>query len=406
MNNPLADPYQVLYKVYIGGKYLKQSLSETDTDPTTRGRTVKICYGVLERDEWLSAVIAANTKKPPRGGVRLILKIAIYMRECLSRHDYMVTNEAVELCKKAGKGGAASFVNAFLRSYKVPEAPSDPVKKLSFEAGVPEWIARRFLESYGEEAKDILCAKSLGLCVRFERGAEDYLDKEHIDTPFAGAYIFPNFVRDSGFFSGDYTFQSPGSIAICDMVTPCRSLLDACAAPGGKSVLLSKKCESVTAQDIYPHRVRLIEEYAARMNAANVTAVEGDSSLFNPAYEGAFSAVLCDVPCSGLGVLNENPDIRIFRKEADISSICAVQRAILSNCSKYVESGGALCFSTCSVLPCEGDEIVEDFLKSHPDFSVEKKDSPLSHRETRCGLQFLPHISMGAGFYFCAMRRS
>lgn len=405
MTNPLTDPYLVLTKVYSGGKYLKQALAETATEPLNKARTVAICYGVLEKDVYLNYIIAGNTATAPKAAIKLILKIALYMLEFMGKHDYMVVDSAVELTKKLGKGGAAGFVNGFLRSYKLPELPVNPTEALAIKCSVPLWLAKKAKRSYKGEAEKILSAPSQGLCVRFERGEERYLNKPHIKTPFDGAYIFPNFVRDSSFFTGDYTFQSVGSIAICSAISPCERLLDACAAPGGKSVLLAKKCAEVTACELHPHRTELIKEYAKRMGVENVTAVTADSALFNPQYENAFDAVLCDAPCSGTGVINENPDIKLNRKEEDIAKLNSVQSAILDNCSRYVKSGGKLYYSTCSYLPEENDSVAVGFLQRHSEYELTIPSSPLGHKTTGYGLQFLPHISMGAGFYLTAFTK-
>lgn len=399
MTNPLCDPYFILARVYQGGKYLKQAIAETPVEPLNRARTVKICYGVLEKDIYLDYIIGANTKKPPRAAVKIILKIALYMLEFMDKHGYMVVDSAVGLVKKLGKDGAAGFVNAFLRSYKIPAPPEKADEALSVKASAPIWLVKRLRRSYRSEAEEILSAPSHGVCVRFERGADKYLGKPHADTPFKDVYIFPNFVRDEGFFAGDYTFQSVGSAAVCSVVKPCGSLLDACAAPGGKSVLISKKCASVTACELHAHRVDLINAYTQRMGVEGVTAVCADSTVFKPEYEGLFDGVLCDVPCSGTGVINENPDIKLFRRESDIAELNAIQLAILENCSRYVKSGGRLYYSTCSVLPEENDSIVYAFLQGHSEYSLEIPDSPLAHRKTKFGLQFLPHISLGAGFF-------
>ena len=176
-------------------------------------------------------------------------------------------------------------------------------------------------------------------------------------------------------------------------------LLDMCAAPGGKSVLLSKKFASVTACELHPHRVELIKSYCERMGVVNVTPVCADGTLFNSEYEGAYDVVLVDAPCSGTGVINENPDIKLNRKEEDIPSLMRTQAALLDNASRYVKTGGRLYYSTCSILPQENDTAAHDFLASHPGFVSEIPDSPLAHRTTKYGLQFLPHISLGAGFY-------
>ncbi|MDE7306705.1 MAG: hypothetical protein K2N33_04880 [Clostridia bacterium] len=399
MTNPLCDPYLILTKVYRNGKFLKQAIAETQVEPLNRPRTVKICYGVLEKDIYLDYIISANTLKPPKSTVKIILKIALYMLEFMDKHGYMVADCAVSLTKKLGKDGAAGFVNAFLRSYKIPALPEKTEERISIETAAPLWLVKRLRRSYKAEAAEILSAPSEGVCVRFESNAESYLDKPHITTPFENVYIFKNFTRDAGYDRGEYTFQSVGSVAICSAISPCANFLDACAAPGGKSVLISKKCKSVTSCELHAHRVELIKQYASRMGAENVNAAEADSSRFIGGYENFFDGVLCDVPCSGTGVINENPDIKLFRKESDIEGLTKIQLEILENCSRYVKSGGKLYYSTCSVLPEENDSVVYSFLQRRKEFALDIPESPLTHRRTKYGLQFLPNISLGAGFF-------
>lgn len=406
MTNPLADPYLILSKVYLNGQFLKQAISSTPIEPLNKNRTVKICYGVLDKDCYLEHIIGANATERPKTTVRIILKIALYMLEFMGKHDYMVVDSAVCLTKKLGKGGAAGFVNAFLRSYKLPPEPTGKDEAIAFKCSAPLWLVKKLRRSYKDEAEEILNAPSLGQGVRFVSGAENYLDRPHTDTPFKDVYIFNNFERDEGFFFGDYTFQSVGSAAICNAVSPCESLLDACAAPGGKSAYLALKCGSVTSCELHPHRVKLIEEYFERMGVKNAIAVQADSSVFNPDFAEGFDAVLCDVPCSGTGVINENPDIKLNRKEGDIATLCAIQLGILTNCSRYVKSGGMLYYSTCSILPEENDSIAVNFLKANPNFTLAVPASPLNHKATKYGLQFLPHISLGAGFYLTAFKKA
>ncbi len=405
MNNPLADPYFILAKVYSGGQFLKQAIAATPVEPLNKSRTVKICYGVLDKDVYLDYIIGANVSERPKTAVRIILKTALYMLEFMGKHDYMVADCAVELAKKLGKGGAAGFVNAFLRSYKLPPLPQNRDEALSVKCSAPLWLVKRLRRSYKDEAESILSAPTYGQGVRFVNNAEKYLGKPHKTTPFGDVFIFENFERDEGFFAGDYTFQSVGSAAICEAVAPCGRLLDACAAPGGKSVNLSKKCGEIISCELHPHRVKLIEEYFARMGVKNATAVQCDSSVFNPVFEGAFDAVLCDAPCSGTGVMGENPDIKLNRKEGDISALTAVQSSILNNCARYVKGGGTLYYSTCSVLPEENDSVAVEFLNANGGFSLDIPSSPLNHRRTKYGLQFLPHISLGAGFYLTAFKK-
>ena len=170
--------------------------------------------------------------------------------------------------------------------------------------------------------------------------------------------------------------------------------------------MLSSRCEQITANEYYAHRVKLIEDYTKRMGVLNIEAVQGDASVFNPAWENKFDGVLCDVPCSGLGTVAENPDILLRKTEAGIEAIQKIQLAILQNCSRYLKDGGHLYYATCSILEEENDGVVTAFLKEHGEFFAEGADCPLAHEKTRYGLQFLPDTAYGAGFYVCKLKRS
>lgn len=407
MTNPFYDPYQVLSKVYGAGAHLKIALAETPLEELHRTRTVKTVYGVLENDSYLTLCLRSVAPKNPKQTVRIVLKIALYWLIFLGKPKYMVTDTAVDLLKKMGKGGMAGFANAALRSFDVNKVAIPAGDEgLAATTPYPLFAVRLLRKEYGDRAERIVRAKSKGVTVRFVRGAEEYLARPHLGTPFPNVYIFENFARDAAFAVGDYTFQSVGSVAICAAVEPCENLLDACAAPGGKSVLLAEKCAHVTACELHEHRVGLIRSYCARMGAENVTALQKDSSVFDPAFEGAFDGVLCDVPCSGFGTVSENPDLPLNKTEGDIAELNTVQRAVLENCSRYVKAGGALYYSTCSLFEAENDALVRAFLNAHPEFFAEGLESPLAHEKKAFGIQFLPDTAFGAGFYIAKMRRA
>ncbi len=408
LSNPVYDPFQILTNVYQNGAHLKQAIADTYIEEQYRTRTVKIVYGVLENDGFFDFCIKHYAPKSPKFAVRLILKISLYMLIYMGKKRYMVTDCAVELCKKLGKAGVSGFVNAFLRRFDLaavkaalPNTDEGKAISLSYPAYAYAWLKKE----YGARAEQIAAATSSGVSVRFVKNAEQYLQKPHLQTPFENTYIFENFTRDEGYDEGEYTFQSVGSIAICDCVAPCKNLLDACAAPGGKSVLLAAKCQSVTSFELHEHRVALIGQYKKRMGVENVAERQKDSSVFDGEYEEKFDAVLCDVPCSGFGTVSENPDVKLFRKQEDFVALAKTQKAILQTCSRYVKKGGALYYSTCSLFESENDKIVGGFLAAHPDYEMETIDSPLAHEKKKFGLQFLPDTAFGAGFYVCKMRR-
>ena len=407
MTNPLYDPYAVLQKVYGGGAFLKQALSDTPVEELNRARTVKICYGVLENDLYLDFCIRSFAPKNPKLPVRILLKISLYLLLFLQKPRYMVTDNAVSLAKKLGKGGAAGFLNAFLRAFDASKLvlSADRAERLSVQYSVPLFAVKRILAQYGEEAESVLAHAPARTFVRFAsaQAAEKYAEGAE-KTPFDNLFSYARFRRDEGFDRGEYTFQSVGSVAICSVVEPCENLLDACAAPGGKSVLLSQKCGHVTAFELHEHRAQLIRAYAARMGAS-ISVVCRDSSVHDAEYDGAFDAVLADAPCSGYGVIGENPDIKFFRKEESLAELTKTQRAILDACAPYVRAGGALYYSTCSLFAEENDGTAGAFLEGHPQFAVQELSCPLAHRRTKYGLQFLPHISMGAGFYVCKFQK-
>ena len=412
LSNPIYDPFQILSKIYQGGAHIKQAIADTYIEEQYRSRTVKIVYGVLENDGYLEFCIRCFAQKPPKPVVRILLKISLYMLLYMDKKRYMVTDLAVSLCKKLGKSGVSGFINAFLRRFEktqVDEALPKGDEGRAISLSYPLYAYKLLKKEYGDRAEKIAAARSAGVSVRFEKNAESYLTKTHKSTPFSEKYknyIFENFVRDESFDEGVYTFQSVGSIAICDCVQACESLLDCCAAPGGKSVLLAKKCKNVTSFELHEHRVELIRAYKARMGVENVNEKQMDSSVFYKEYEEKFDAVLCDAPCSGFGTVSENPDVKIFRKEEDIKQLERIQTSILSNVAKYVKRGGFLYYSTCSVFAGENDERVGEFLRLNPEYEVEKLESPLPHENKKYGLQFLPDTAYGAGFYVCKLKRS
>ncbi len=412
LSNPIYDPFVILSKIYSDGAHIKQAITDTYIEEQNRARTVKIVYGVLEKDSYLDFCIRRYATKNPKLAVRILLKISLYMLLFMDKKRYMVTDLAVSLCKKLGKSGVSSFVNAFLRRFDKDEAEKGLPKGDEREAillSYPLFAYQKLKKEYGEKrAKSIASAVSSGVSVRFVKGEENYLCKPHIQTPFSAKYknyIFERFVRDDSFDDGDYTFQSVGSIAVCDCVAPCENILDACSAPGGKSVLLASKCKQVTSFELHAHRVELITQYKKRMRVHNITEMQKDSSVFDEKYEEVFDAVLCDAPCSGFGTVSENPDIKLSKKAEDISALHKTQVGILDAVCRYIKKGGALYYSTCSVFEEENDKTVEAFLKQNPDFESVKIDSPLCHEKKNYGLQFLPDTAYGAGFYIAKLQR-
>lgn len=412
MINWLYDCYTILNKVYSEGAFLKQAISSTFIEEKNRRLTVKTCYGVLDKDIELSYYIKKLTQKSPKLAIRTILKVSMYAIKYLEKKPYAITENAVELTKKLGKKGSSGFVNAFLRAFinKNIDLPTDKVENLSVKYSYPAFAVKMFIDYYGEnKTEKIISTQNTDNTLAFyEINGEEYLKEKGVNyekTPFENVFTVKNFVRNADYDKGFYTYQSLGSVAICDIVDKCDNLLDCCAAPGGKSIRLSYKCNKVLALDIHEHRVELIKDYSRRMNRENVSCEVCDAKQYDERFFEKFDAVLCDAPCSGMGVVLDNPDIKLNREENSITELNKEQLGILKNVCKYVKKGGYLYYSTCSILPCENIDIINAFMSDITGFEIEKIDSKLAHIDINGTNQFLPDISNGYGFYIAKLKK-
>ena len=412
MINYFYDCYQILNKVYSDKTFIKQAISSTFIEEKNRALTIKTCYGVLDKDIELTYYISKLVDKNPKLVIRTILKISMYAIKYLQKKEYAVTKNAVELTKKLGKGGMAGFVNAFLRRFIANdiELPNDKLDTLSIKYSYPKFALKQLVDSYGfERAEKIISAENSNTCISFyEVDGEKYLIDNKIvyeKTPFNNVFFAKNFIRNADYDKGLYTFQALGSVAICDIVKPCERLLDCCSAPGGKSIRLSYKCKHITAFELHEHRVQLIEEYKKRMQRSNISTFQKDAKVFDENLVDSFDGVLVDAPCSGLGVVNDNPDIKLNREENNVLELKKEQLSILKTVSKYLKIGGYLYYSTCSLLDSENIEVVKEFLSSNKNFEIENITSKLQHENIMGTNQFLPDISGGLGFYIAKLKR-
>lgn len=414
MKNYFETAFDLLDRVYRKGAFLKIVLADLPENAENRALVTKLCYGTVEGDAKYHYQIARLTQgKPLKPHVRLILKMAMYLLSDLGRPAYATINTAVEFSKRFDKGAASGLINAVLRRFLREEMtfvyPERRYERLSVQYSYPLFAVKRLFHTYGEEAEEIIRGGEAVNAVRFAKGVNggEYFTEQGVEftpSPFTNLFYAEKFTRNADYEKGIYTFQSVGSVAICDMIAPCERLLDTCAAPGGKSVYLAEKCTSVTAAELHPHRAALIEGYAKRMGATNLTVAVKDATEDREEWHSYFDAVLCDVPCSGYGVLKENPDIKLRASERDFTSLPPLQKEILTRSSTFVKSGGVLYYSTCTLFTEENDGVIAAFLKNNPDFSVEEATSPLPHKKMKYGVQFLPHDAK-AGFYFAKLRK-
>ena len=220
---------------------------------------------------------------------------------------------------------------------------------------------------------------------------------------------------DNDYRAGNFSIQGQSSIFAADamQVKPGMRVLDACAAPGGKSCYMAETMQNtgrVYAWELHEKRALLLESAQRRLKLENLRISIRDASEPKPDFDGMMDAVLLDAPCTGLGVLTEKPDLKYRLQEKDIAAITALQKKLLNTLCNYVRPGGTFVYSTCSILPEENAEQISAFLEAHPDFSVDSL--PLSYPESirsqqsPLGLQLFAHRDGVEGFFIARLRRA
>ena len=401
----LVEAYRALSDVYLKGSWIGEAVKRYDALLSDKG-AYRLVYSVVEREFLSEYRIARLTEKPPKPAVKLLLKMGMCLLDEFSMPDHAAVNAVAETAKKVGKGGVCGFVNAVLRRYAKEGRelyPTDPDQLLSVKSNRPLWLIKRYKRELGAAAEGRLAAKAtvkthLRPAVAFGKDAlRDALKKRNI--PFEETeYGF--FIGEVGALSdllaeGKATVMSYSSAEVCENIPYVGgSILDLCAAPGGKSVYLAEKHKAeVIACDLYEHRVELIRKYAARMRASTVRPTAQDSRVLKEEWENAFGTVLLDAPCSGFGSLASNPDVVLNRKESDLAAIVKTQKQLIATAAEYVAPGGALMYATCSDLPSEDEGVVRGLLESREDFSLEKQNYTD------------PALSGGECYYFAVLRK-
>ncbi|MGH7353933.1 MAG: 16S rRNA (cytosine(967)-C(5))-methyltransferase RsmB, partial [Candidatus Rokuibacteriota bacterium] len=397
----------------------------------------ELVYGTLRWQRYLDWVLQPHASRAlarldPR--VRALLRMAAYQIVFLARVPaFAAVNDAVTLAR--GAPGTAGFVNAVLRSFtrrgareREPRPPRDPLEALATRASFPTWLAGRWVDRYGlddaetlmralnERAPLTLRANTLRL-TREQLAAR--LAAEHGLTTRPTPWAPEGLVVERGgspetwrpFAEGDCVVQDEASMLIARLLEPRPggTVADVCAAPGTKTTHLAALMEDrgrVLALEPEPARLGLVREAARRLGIASIEAHEGAVETLAPRFAAACDAVLVDAPCTNLGVVRRNPDVKWRRSAADLVTAAARQRSVLAAAATMVRPGGWLVYATCSLEPEENDAVVGAFLGERSDFGLDPPSAfPLPLRDDGV-LRCLPHRHGTDGFTAFRLRRS
>lgn len=411
------------------------------TDDRDRALAGEIATGTLRWQGAFDHVVSAFAKRPI---ARLdpevvdILRLTIFQLLHLTRVPASAAvDDAVNLTKKVGKRSAAPLVNAILRrvsreraSLPLPQRATDSsdaaLDYLSIALSHPRWLAARWLDRYGFDAAEAWCRfdnspAALTLRANRLRTTPDALAADLLRHGVATrpARFAPdgliveegNPLRTPLAQTGTFVVQDEASqlVALMTGVVPGDVVLDACASPGGKTTAMAAAMKgegTIVAADVRPRRVRLLAETVRRSGAPNVHVVQADAAAPS-AFAVPFDCVLVDAPCTGLGTLRRDPDIRWRRGEEELATASAFQVRLLETLASSVKPGGRLVYATCSSEPDENEDVVARFLGAHPEFTLERPRrlpsavEPLLDAEGR--LRTLPHRDGLEAFFAAAL---
>ena len=421
MANPRKTAVSALTKIEKDNAYsnitLKSFLNNAELTKEDISFVSALVYGVLDRRITLDYVLSRFMKTPLKKTAPFtlnVLRTALYQIMFMDKiPESAAVNEAVKIIKKSKESRNAGFVNAVLRAALREETllpESDSANELSIRFSCPLWIVESFLKDYGLDTTKALLNESLKAAPTTLRVNTTKIDTEKLKKDLEavgiksveysienslclekGTDIAKNELYKKGFFH----VQDLASQTAISVLAPQKGerVLDICASPGGKSFTMAEYMENsgeIVACDLYEQRVGLITDGAKRLGLDIIKATVNDATVYNEAL-GKFDCILCDVPCSGLGVIRRKPDIK-YKPQSDFKELEDIQHKILTTAVKYLKPNGRILYSTCTLRRAENENLVIRFQKEYNSFRIV------------CENTLMPHIHNTDGFYYALLQ--
>ena len=416
----------VLEDVFISQAYsniaLNKHLKGSQLSAADKGLVTELVYGTVARKltlEWYLSHFIEDRDQLDSWLYVLLLMSAYQLRYLNKIPDHAVVNEAVELAK-VRKKGSEKLVNALLRRILREGWPDIASikrknKRDSIAYSLPVWLVAKLKEEYGEErAQAILRNKASIRVTDLSRKDEIQALLEASDSSLSHSGL----VKEQGHFAGHDLFAE-GAITIQDessqLVAPTLNLqgdervLDACAAPGGKTAHIASYLTTgqVTALDLYDHKLDLIQENAQRLGVVDrVQTQKLDARKVHEFFgQNSFDKILVDAPCSGIGLLRRKPDIKYNKETADFAFLQEIQLEILGSVCQTLGKGGIITYSTCTIVSEENFQVVKAFLESHPEFEQVKLEHECKDIMKDGCILITPELYGSDGFFISQFRK-
>lgn len=436
MANTRETALMVLYEVEKNGAYsnmaLKHSLAQSGYSAQDKAFVTNLVYSTVKHKITLDYVLSRYSKiklKKLSVYILLILRMGICQLMYFDKiPDSAAVNESVRLAKRYGHSASAGFVNGVLRSVirgrDTLEYPKDKIEYMSVKYSFDKSLVKMWTEDFGAEFTEKLMEASnteppMTLRVNtlktdtdelIERLAADGIDAQRCGRlPYALRCGGFDVASNENYKNGLFTVQDLSAMTASAVLEPFEgcTAVDVCAAPGGKTTHIAQLMNnkgSITAFDIHEHKTEIIKKNAARMGIDIINAVCFDSTRIYEPLEGKADRVLCDVPCSGLGIIRRKPDIK--NNPLPDEGLYGVQYKILENAARYLKNGGELVYSTCTINRRENEDIINRFLESHSDFKTVDISGITGKPEGKSGyVTYYPTDGMD-GFFICRMKKN
>jgi 16S rRNA (cytosine967-C5)-methyltransferase len=424
-----------LNKIFNKGIKPKEALDELsgDLDKRDRAFLMEIIYGVLRYRDYLDYMLKGFLKKPSGLSQNTLnnLRTAVYQLKYMRAPEWAVVNEAVNL--ERFSEGKRSLVNAVLRNFlrhkdEIKDPPKDkPVDYISITASHPKWLIKRWIKRFGDdEALRLAEANNkippLVLRADSEKEREKILkefaekDIEAYPTKFSPVGIilkeFPA-ALNSELLTHNLFVQDEAAQLVTYLLNPLphERILDACAAPGGKTTHIAqmmKDSGEIIAVESEDKRIRQLKENVSRLGLRSIKVIYGD---VKPLDTGQFDKILLDAPCSSIGVIRRNPDVKYRHTKKDLIGYKKNQLDMLRAVSRFLKTGGIVVYSVCSTEPEEGEEVIKEFLHGNPDFSIIEGDHDflkpfeVLYQEGHVFYRTFPHRHNMDGFFAARLKR-
>ena len=411
------------------GRSLSELLpaAQSDLDAREAALLQELTFGVCRNYGKLSAIVSVLLKKPLRNkdtDVRVLIWLALYEIGFMRTPDYAVTSSYVDLTKKIKKNWARGFVNGTLREFLRRQQELTDIASAESPHSLPEWIEKRISKDWPDHAEDIFDALNTRAALTL-RVNTSLTDRDQLTGKFEEAGLAvekcefaangirlpeaPVVTSLPGFNEGEFSVQDEAAQMAAVILQPAdgERVLDACAAPGGKSCHLREIAPDIelVCLDEDAGRLSRVEQNLERLKL-KAKVICGDAAIPDSWWDGQpFDAILLDAPCSALGVLRKHPDIRLLRRESDIRALSRQQIELLRALWPLLKPGGRLIYATCSVLKQENEQCVEKFLVETADATESSIDAEWGIAATY-GRQILPGRHQADGFYYARLQKS